>query len=313
MADGSVDRLLVTLNVAVDAFAICEVRRGLRLIHPKSDAIEVHYVLSGTMHLTVPGAEPLVCRPGSVVVVPPGLIQAMTADGCSGRDINAADNCSMTGDGLLLLDAADGGAGDLRVVCGSIMANFAGSFGLLDKVTEPLAEDLSQVKLVRQAFATMLQEIARPTLGTRALIGALMKTCLVMSLRRYFDGSKPHSTLLAHLRDPRLGKAVLAVLDRPAAPHTVAMLASAAGMSRSAFAREFAASFALTPMEFVTKIRLHHAAELLRSTAVSVKAIAAGIGFASRSHFSRVFRDAYGTDPRNFRRKASPERDAPTA
>ena len=48
------DRLLMTLDVAVEAFAICEVRRGLRLL-ASSPAIEVHYVLSGTMHLMVPG------------------------------------------------------------------------------------------------------------------------------------------------------------------------------------------------------------------------------------------------------------------
>lgn len=35
---------------------------------------------------------------------------------------------------------------------------------------------------------------------------------------------------------------------------------------------------------------------------------------ASRSHFSRAFRDAYGTNPRNFRKTISvPELDAPRA
>jgi AraC family transcriptional regulator, activator of mtrCDE len=57
-------------------------------------------------------------------------------------------------------------------------------------------------------------------------------------------------------------------------------------------------------MEFVAKTRLHHAAEPLRSTTISVKAIAGSVGFASRSNFSHVFRDSYGTSPRNFRRMA---------
>ncbi len=83
-------------------------------------------------------------------------------------------------------------------------------------------------------------------------------------------------------------------------------------MSRSAFAREFRESFTMSPMEFVTKTRLHHAAELLKSSTASIKVIAASIGFASRSHFSRAFRDAYGTDPRNFRKTVSTsEIDAP--
>ena len=45
MSDQVLDRLLVTLDVAVEAFAICEVRRGLKLVGSGIDAIEVHYVL----------------------------------------------------------------------------------------------------------------------------------------------------------------------------------------------------------------------------------------------------------------------------
>ena len=79
-------------------------------------------------------------------------------------------------------------------------------------------------------------------------------------------------------------------------------LAAAVGMSRSSFAREFTAAFGMSPMAFVAKTRLHHAAEMLRATNMPVKVIAASIGFSSRSHFSRAFRDSYGADPSAFRR-----------
>ena len=72
-------------------------------------------------------------------------------------------------------------------------------------------------------------------------------------------------------------------------------------MSRSAFAREFSNTLSMSPMAFVAKTRLHHAAELLKSTKLPVKVIAASIGFASRSHFSRAFASAYGADPSRFR------------
>ena len=301
-AHGNLDRLLITLGVAVEAFAVCEVRRGLRLIFTPINAIEVHYVLAGTMYLTVPGAKPKICQRGSVIIVPPGIAHSVSADENPQRDVIANQLCSMTRDGLLLCDAAYGNAGDLRMACGFIKASFSGSFGLLDYMTEPIVEDLSGVEIVRQAFAMMLDEIVRPGLGSRALTAALMKVCLVKVLRSYFDESGTGSTLLGIPHDPRLGSAVTAILDRPAAEHSVASLASVAGMSRSAFASEFREAFAMTPMEFVAKTRLHHAAELLRSTTVSVKVIAASIGFASRSHFSRAFRDAYGADPRNFRK-----------
>ena len=74
-------------------------------------------------------------------------------------------------------------------------------------------------------------------------------------------------------------------------------------MSRSAFARDFKASLGVTPMEFVTRIRLNLARRLLVSTVRPVEAIAGEVGFNSRSHFSRVFRGQYGTDPTTFRRR----------
>ena len=313
MTEPLLDHLLATMDVAVDAFAICEVRKGLRLIGGASAAIEVHYVLSGTMYLTVPGHPVMECPPGSVVVVPPGVAQIIAADQAPGRDVGAADNCRVTGDGLLLFDAAEGGEGDLRVVCGLVMANISGSFGLLDAVTRPIVEDLSDTPIVQAGYRAMLDEIGQSVLGARALSGALMKVCLVILLRRHFARTGHGSGVLSTLRDPRLGKAVTTVLDRPALPHSVASLAAVAGMSRSAFAREFSGTLAMSPMAFVAKTRLHHAAELLKSTKLPVKVIAASIGFASRSHFSRAFASAYGADPSRFRQDITNEQHGVTA
>ena len=72
-------------------------------------------------------------------------------------------------------------------------------------------------------------------------------------------------------------------------------------MSRSSFALRFALAFGTTPMEFVKGVRLRYAAKLLRSTDLPVSVIASKIGYASRTHFSRTFRAAYGRDPQSFR------------
>ncbi len=302
MSEEILDRLLVTLDVAVDAFAICEVKRGLRLIARPKNAIEVHYVLSGTLHLLTPGASPIVCGPGGLVIIPPRMPQTIAADDQPARNVLAVDSCSIVHDGMLLFDVAEGEVGDLRMVCGAIAASVSGSYGLLDGVGAPIVEDMGDLEIVKTAYATMLGEINQPGLGSRALTGALMKTCLTMMIRRYFAHGGRETRLLGALSDPRLGKAVTAVLDRPAEPHSVATLAARAGMSRSAFAREFSRTFQLSPMEFVAKTRLRHAAQMLRSTTVPIKVVAASAGFSSRSHFSRAFRDNYGADPSTFRK-----------
>ncbi len=73
-------------------------------------------------------------------------------------------------------------------------------------------------------------------------------------------------------------------------------------MSRSAFAREFRLAVDSTPMDFVARVRLDLAHHLLETTGIPVEGIAMAVGFKSRSHFSRLFRDHYGADPSTFRR-----------
>ncbi|MFX6036132.1 cupin domain-containing protein, partial [Acinetobacter baumannii] len=81
------DRLLTTLDIDVEAFAVCEVARGRKLIARGGPQIEIHYVLAGTMFLAVPGHPIVECPTGSVVVVPPRIPQTIGADGEEGDEL----------------------------------------------------------------------------------------------------------------------------------------------------------------------------------------------------------------------------------
>lgn len=129
-----------------------------------------------------------------------------------------------------------------------------------------------------------------------------MRQCLVLLVRRHLQRGSSSSPFFAALADSRLSKAVSLVLQRPAARLSLADLAAAAGMSRTAFAKAFVEAFGQTPIDFVQKARLHRAAQLLAATELPVKVVAASLGFGSRSHFSRAFRRAYGADPSAYRK-----------
>jgi AraC-like DNA-binding protein len=261
----------------------------------------MHYVLEGTMHMTVEGFEPLVCPPGSIALIPPNTPLHVAADDGPAVDVPATEHCTITRDGVLLCDIADGGVGDLRYVSGIVLASFSGSFGLFDRLKQPIAQRIAHNETVRHAYSTMLDELSRPQLGARALTSALMKACMVLVLRQFIASEGTNSGLLAALADTRFRKAIDAVLERPAEQHSIKSLAAYAGMGSSAFSRQFGEAFGMAPMQFVGKTRLYHAAQLLRSTPLPIKLIAHTVGFASRSHFSRTFRDAYGMDPTAFR------------
>ena len=52
------------------------------------------------------------------------------------------------------------------------------------------------------------------------------------------------------------------------------------------------------------RIRLRHAAALLRETDLSATEIAVASGFTTAAHFSRSFSHRYGVTPRQARRRA---------
>lgn len=298
----SLDRLLATLDVQLHGFAVCEVALGSRLIFQAMNVIVVHYVLAGEGLLEVEGAAAVEIAAGSILVVPANRGQALVAGRTAEIDIPAAENCAAVIEGLLKFDAANGESGQLRTICATITANCGGTFGLFDGLAQPIVDDATDIPAVRVAFEMLAEERARPDIGTHALTGSLMRQCLVLLVRRHLRRGSSSSPFFAALADSRLAKAVALVLQRPAAPLTLASLAAAAGMSRTAFSKAFADAFAQTPIEFVQKARLHRAAQLLAATELPVKVVAASLGFGSRSHFSRAFRRAYGADPSTYRK-----------
>lgn len=300
---GSLDRLLATLDVQLHSFAVCEVAAGARLVFEPMNVVVVHHVLAGAGLLEVDGAAAAEIKAGSILIVPADRAQALVAGRAASVDVQAADQCAAIVDGLIKFDAAAGEPGELRTICATLTACYGGSFGLFDSLAHPIVDDVTDIPAVRAAFEQLAQERAEPDIGTHAITGALMKQCLILLVRRHLRRGTSSSPFFAALADARLARAVAFMLQRPAARLTVAELAAEAGMSRTAFSNAFSQAFGQTPMDFVQKSRLHRAAQLLAATELPVKVIAASLGFASRSHFSRAFRRAYGADPSAYRKR----------
>ena len=56
-----------------------------------------------------------------------------------------------------------------------------------------------------------------------------------------------------------------------------------------------------TPYEYLTRLKMNKAAELLDNSDVLIKQVAAYVGFSDPFHFSRVFKNVFGVSPREFR------------
>ena len=244
MRNEMLEQLLSTLDIAIEAFAVCELRPGFRLVLKPVNAIEFHYVFKGTVFMTVAGADPIVCGPGSLIVVPPGVHQSIAADAQPSQEVVAERYCLTIGEGLVLHDLAGGNPGDLRLV-GHITASTTGTLGLFDDLSQPIVKHPDEAPIVGQLFTAMLDEINSPRLGTRSVLQALMKICVLTVLRNHVESSSMTSKGLSRFGAPHLHKAVAVVMEQPSDKFDVAKLAAVAGMSRSAFASAFLNTFAL--------------------------------------------------------------------
>jgi len=300
MATDTLDRLLTALAVRLHAFSVCEIQQGWRLAFSSFEAITVHYVLKGSGALRVSNGPWLPFAAQSILVIPARQSHVIGDAGPTGRMVYADDHCSLLADGLVTFTAGDGSR-DTLLLCGAISASHGSALGLFDLLREPMIENFSESGVVRPVFKLMLAEVANPGLGTQAMTETLMKQCLITLLRQHLTRDDASSPVFSALHHPRLARAVLAVIENPAASHTVESLASLAGMSRASFAGHFSQAFQQGPIDFVQKVRMRIAARLLTTTDLPLKVIAQSAGYAGSTPLSRAFRGAYGTDPITYR------------
>lgn len=107
------------------------------------------------------------------------------------------------------------------------------------------------------------------------------------------QGLRLKGGLAPHLRR-RLVEYIEQHLDQPLALGELAQLAA---LSEYHFARMFSTSFGLPPHRYVLQRRLRRARELLLHSGMPLGEIALACGFASASHFSNRFRQAFGAAP----------------
>lgn len=92
-------------------------------------------------------------------------------------------------------------------------------------------------------------------------------------------------------------------LDRP---FSIDELAEHACMSRSTFYRHFRAAFGVTPLQYVTRLRIDRARALLHDPTRTVTDIALDLGFRSVSHFIETFKRHTDTTPKAYQQSHQP-------
>jgi transcriptional regulator GlxA family with amidase domain len=151
--------------------------------------------------------------------------------------------------------------------------------------------------------ADLAAELIRRHLGPSAAQKA--NQLLMFDSTRSGNASQPHPAFWGGPRQGKIGRALLLMEQNMAAPLPIDELASRLSLSTRQLERLFRETLGLQPTEAYRSIRLRYAAWLLSSGDRSITSIAQDAGFADGSHFSRLYRAAYGQPPSAARREAA--------
>ena len=84
---------------------------------------------------------------------------------------------------------------------------------------------------------------------------------------------------------------------------TVEDMAKRCNLDRSYFGKIFKETIGQSPQEFLIHYRMAKAAELLKTTSLSIGDISLQVGYTNQLHFSRAFKNVFALSPRAYRQK----------
>jgi AraC-like DNA-binding protein len=169
-----------------------------------------------------------------------------------------------------------------------------------------IGSDRAQVLPLHQTLQLFAAEAAQCSLGAYLVLKRLADIFLLQIIREHISSSECRQTgWLRALSDPRIGAVMRSMHENIERPWTVAELASAAGMSRSAFALRFRQVVGETPLEYLTRWRIYKAGLLLRDVDKKLTEVANAVGYDSDGSFNKTFKRIVGVTPGEYRRTSN--------
>lgn len=270
-----------------------------------------HIVLSGNGFITLEGGEPVPLATGDLVMTPHGHVHSLQDDPGT-PTVKFTD--FMDGDPPRKKNILrSGGGGALTVIaCGHLMFDRGEMHPLLVQLPKLIhirggaMGTHSWLEMTSQLIASEMQA---ESLGTAALIDRLAGVLFIQVIRSYVTQLPPdRAGWLGALRDRRIGGALELMHEAPAKTWSIGELAKKVGMSRSAFAGRFKALVGETPMQYLTRWRMHRAAYYLRTEGLTLPQVADRVGYESSATFSKAFKRYIGSAPAAYRRSGESSR-----
>jgi AraC-like DNA-binding protein len=264
-----------------------------------------HVVTSGRCWLEVDG-EPdhLALGQGDLVILPTGPRHWM-------RDDPATPAVAL--DRLLESTALDehrrlsyGGGGPVTgLLCGGFALQNGDArpiFGALPPAVRIHGDGERAAPWLAATLDLLSAETSSPAPGAQEVVTRLADALLAQVLRTALVElhSSGDGRVLA-IRDRQVAAAVGLIHDQPDRAWTVGELAGEVALSRSTFAARFREATGESPLRYLTRTRMAHAARLLRDSDASLAQVAARAGYSSEFSFGKAFKRVFGVAPGEYR------------
>jgi AraC-like DNA-binding protein len=266
-----------------------------------------HVVTTGQCLLAVDGVEPRPLRPGDLAVVPHGAGHCLMSD----AGVSAGKLFDLPRDALSnryeVLRHGEGGA-PTTMICAVVRFDHPAAHQLIRQLPKLICVDTGrspEMEWIQSTLRFIAAEAQHLNAGGETIITRLADILVILAIRAWIAHAPQAQTgWLGALRDKQIGRAIAMIHRDPGSACTVASLADAVGMSRSAFSARFTKLVGEPAMHYAARWKMQAALTRLRETDLPLAELANSFGYDSDAAFSRAFKRIMGVSPGAARRTA---------
>ncbi|KAA5967493.1 AraC family transcriptional regulator [Pantoea sp. M_9] len=265
---------------------------------------QLHFVGRGTLLLRAASGTIYPLQAGDALLIPHGKAHALVSDETAHCEpittFNSKPICPSV---CAINDAADADLcpadSDVILFSACMAFELGGMQPLVHTMPDVMLVStlLGQYPEIQPILDAMERETRQRKAGFAGILSRLADVVAAQIVRGWVEnGCGAGSGLVQALRDPRLSLAMAAMHRAPGENWTVERLARASGSSRSVFAARFQNATGMTPLRYLTELRMRLAKERIEQ-GEAVESIAFELGYGSLAAFSRAFKRITGTSP----------------
>jgi AraC-like DNA-binding protein len=295
--DDPVSDALRSLSVLSSVFCTSELRAPWGFSVEASTVAKFHLVLAGECWLTLEGREPTRLARGDLVILPGGDAHHLGAgtDRPSVSLNELLEKRSLDDELTLRID----GDGPLtRLLCGGFVLGAElprSAWSLLPRVLLIDAAALALSAWLEPVLLTLARQTQAGLPGVQVMQAKIAEVFIAEALRAWLiDAAHAGLVVGTELVDEPVAQALETIRERFDERWTLARLAAHVGLSRTALATRFRLLVGDSPMHYLTRTRISHAAGLLATTRLSHHEIAYLSGYGAEAALAKAFKRERG-------------------